>query len=336
MGALIEELDALAREGRFSGVLRLDEGDATLLVRAYGAADRRHGIANTVATRFAMASATKALTALTVVGLVERGVIDLAATARSLLGDDLPLIDDRVTIEHLLGHRSGIGDYLDEELQGDIGDHVLPVPVHELATTESYLRVLGGHPTAFAPDTAFAYCNGGYAVLALLAERAAGEPFPELVARLVCDPAAMRHTGFLRSDELPGGTATGYLDADGLRTNVLHLPVRGTGDGGAYTTVDDVHALWAAVFAGRVVASASLAAMVRPRSTSTSGRARYGLGFWLAAAGDAVQLEGYDAGVSFRSVHQPSSRRTCTVIANTSEGAWPLARLLDERFVADP
>jgi hypothetical protein len=45
-----------------------------------------------------------------------------------------------------------------------------------------------------------------------------------------------------------------------------------------------------------------------------------------------VMLEGSDAGVSFRSVHDPSSRTTHTVISNTSEGAWPITRLLDERF----
>ena len=41
-------------------------------------------------------------------------------------------------------------------------------------------------------------------------------------------------------------------------------------------------------------------------------------------------LEGYDAGVSFRSVHDPASGITPTVISNTSDGAWPIARLLDE------
>ena len=53
-------------------------------------------------------------------------------------------------------------------------------------------------------------------------------------------PAGMADTAFLRSDELPGRAALGYLDDDGLRTNVLHLPVRGNGDGGVYTTAADV------------------------------------------------------------------------------------------------
>jgi hypothetical protein len=43
-------------------------------------------------------------------------------------------------------------------------------------------------------------------------------------------------------------------------------------------------------------------------------------------------LEGYDAGVSFRSTHAPASRTTYTVISNTSEGAWPILDLLDERL----
>ena len=89
--------------------------------------------------------------------------------------------------------------------------------------------MLDGFPTKFPPDERFSYCNGGFVVLALIAERASGMPFRELVARRVCEPAGMTDTAFLRSDELPGGAAVGYLQADGLRTNVLHLPVRGTG-----------------------------------------------------------------------------------------------------------
>ncbi|CAN5419933.1 hypothetical protein BH23ACT3_BH23ACT3_18360 [soil metagenome] len=91
--------------------------------------------------------------------------------------------------------------------------------------------MLGGFPAKFAAGERFSYCNGGYLVLALVAERAAGTSFHELVHRQVCELAGMTLTEFLRSDELPGDAALGYLDNDGLRTNVLHLPVRGSGDG---------------------------------------------------------------------------------------------------------
>ena len=87
----------------------------------------------------------KVLTALTVMALVERGDLTLDTAARSVLGTDLPLIDDAVTVEQLMAHRSGISDYQDEDSGFDVDDYLIPVPVHELANTEQYLSVLGGH-----------------------------------------------------------------------------------------------------------------------------------------------------------------------------------------------
>ena len=209
---------------------------------------------NTVGTRFAVASGAKTLTALAVMRLVERGVLRLDTPARSLLGRDLPLVADDVTVEQLLAHRSGIGDYFDEDGDADVNDPVLPVPVHRLATTEQYLTVLDGHAQVSPAGERFAYNNAGYVVLALLAERASGTDFHQLVHTLVCEPAGMVDTAFLRSDELPGDAARGYLFADGLRSNVLHLPVVGSGDGGIYSTAADLSSLWDALLAGRVVA----------------------------------------------------------------------------------
>jgi CubicO group peptidase (beta-lactamase class C family) len=298
---------------------------------AYGLADRAHEIPNTLETVFGVASGTKTLTALTVMGLVERGTLELGTTARSLLGDELPLVADDVTIEHLLAHRSGIGDYLDEH-DLDVHDYVMPVPVHQLATTENYLTVLDGHQTAFVAGERFAYNNAGYVLLALLAERATGVEFYDLVRTLVCEPAGMTDTAFLRSDELPGRAALGYLSADGLRTNVLHLPVRGTGDGGIYSTAADISTLWDALLAGRIVPAARVADMLRPRSDWPEESERYGLGFHLHATRDDAWLEGYDAGVSCVSWHQPQSALTVTVIANWTDGAWPIHRVLREHL----
>ena len=76
--------------------------------------------------------------------------------------------------------------------------------------------------------------------------------------------------------------------------------------------------------------------MVRPHSAAPKHSKRYGLGFWLHASNDAVLLEGYDAGVSFWSVHDPRARVTLTVISNTSEGAWRISELLDEALLPAP
>ncbi len=335
MDRLRQAIDSIAEGEGFSGAVRVDRGDQVELAAAYGLADRPHEVPNTVDTQFAVASGTKGLTALAVAGLVEDGSLDLSTTARSVLGSDLPLIRNDVTVEHLLAHRSGIGDYVDEEGDLDPSDHVIPVPVHELAATEQYLVVLEGHPTKFAPGERFSYCNGGYVVLALIAERTSGVSFHELVHRRVCEPAGMTDSDFLRSDELPGRAAIGYLTADGgSRTNVFHLPVRGSGDGGIYSTVADISSFWRALFAGRIAPPARVAEMTCPRSEVPGASRRYGLGFWLDESSDGVMLEGQDAGVSFRSVHHPDRKLTHTVISNTSDGAWAVTELLAERLSA--
>lgn len=286
MGSLHESLARVAAEHRYSGVVRVDRSGRTELAESFGFAERPFPIPNTLDTQFGVASACKGLTALTVVSLVDEGRLGLDKTARSILGEDLPEIGDAVTVEHLLAHRSGIGDYLDE--------------------------------------------GEGFEVLALVVERLTGTSFHDLVKTRVCDPAGMHDTAFLRSDELPARAARGYLRADGLRTNVLHLPVRGSGDGGLYSTVDDIHAFWPALFAGRIVPSSWVEEMLLPRSDVPEEARRYGLGFWRDQSTEAVLLEGYDAGVSFRSVHDPSTALTWTVVSNTSDGAWPVAQHLSE------
>jgi CubicO group peptidase (beta-lactamase class C family) len=328
MPRLGDELDELAAKTTFSGVIRVDNPDESVIDRAYGFADRRWEIPNEVDTRFGLASGTKGLTALTVVSLIVDGMLELSTTARSLLADDLPLIRDDVTVEHLLAHRSGIGDYYDEEVETDVDAYVLAVPAGDLTTTEAYLPLLDGHATKFAPEERFSYCNSGYVVLALLAERASGVPYHELVVERVCARAGMRDTAFLRADELPGRTAVGYVDG-GRTTNVFKLPVRGSGDGGIYSTVADIRSLWTAFFAGAIVPRDWVEQMVRPRSED--GSSRYGLGFWLDASTEVVSLVGMDAGVSFRSSHDPRSGRTFTVVSNTTGGAWPIVRYLKER-----
>jgi CubicO group peptidase (beta-lactamase class C family) len=328
---LSEVVDSLAAETGFAGVVSVDRGGEIEFARAYGLASRATQVPNTTGTRFGIASGVKGMTALTVISLIEHDALRLSTTARSVLRTDLPLIGDDVTIEHLLAHRSGIGDHYDEEADNEITDYTLTVPAQDLATTEQYLAVLDGHPAKFAPGEQFSYCNAGYVVLALIAERVSGTPFPDLLRDRVAIPAGMPDTEFLRSDELPGRTATGYLPIEGLsRTNVFHLPVRGSGDGGIYSTAADISSFWRSLFAERIVSAHWVAEMVRPRSDVPAEQMRYGLGFWLHQSGGAVILEGYDAGVSFRTVHDPASHLTYTVISNSSDGAWPITARLAE------
>jgi CubicO group peptidase (beta-lactamase class C family) len=308
----------------FAGVVSVSAGDDLVFEHAYGQADRAHGTPVTTATRFGIASATKGFTALAVVSLALDGALGMGTPVRSLLGTDLRLIDDRVTVEQLLTHRSGIGDYVDEDLPEPLP---LQVPVQDLDTTEDYLPALDGIPPKFPPGTRFSYCNSGYVVLALLAERVSGVPFPELVAQRVWKPAGMTETSFPRSDEPTAGQATGYCD-DG-RINVFLLPVRGSGDGGAFSSVNDLRRFWRALFRASLVPRDWVHRMTTAAARDTGHPFGYGMGFWVRDDG-YVLLDGCDHGVSCRSVHDPISDRTVTVLSNTTYGAFPVARRLAE------
>ena len=87
------------------------------------------------------------------------------------------------------------------------------------------------------------------------------------------------------------------------------------------------------MFGGVIVSKDRVAELVTPRSDEPSESRRYGMGFWLHETRDVVMLEGMDAGVSFRTMHDPNAGLTFTVMSNTSDGAWPLAKCLEARLI---
>ena len=247
MGALASRIDGVAAGNAFSGVVRVDRAASRvrpgLRARRPRPRDRR-----TRSTRgSAIASGAKGLTALAVVSLVEDGVLELATTravgARRRPAADRRRRDRRAPAGPPLRHRrlprrGAPGDDVDRLRAAGPGPRAGRRP-------RSTSRCSTGTRPQFPPGERFAYCNGGYVVLALIAERASGVPFHDLVRQRVCEPAGMGDTAFLRSDELAGARRARLpRRSTALRTNVFHLPVRGSGDGGIYSTVADISALW--------------------------------------------------------------------------------------------
>ena len=330
----VPDLDEAIAAAKFTGLATVHVGAKREFARAEGMANRAHGTANTADTRFAIASGAKAFTALAAMRLVEEGVLTLDDPVRPTLGKDLPLIDDAVTLRHLLTHTSGIGDYLDESGDWDPLEYVLKQPVHTLATTEGYVPELDGFPQEETPGETFRYNNGAFVVAALVIERISGRGFHELVDTEVCQRAGLKKTSFLRNDNLPGDAALGYLEHDGNWTNVLHFPVRGNGDGGLYTTADDMAAFWLALGEGKIVSKDNAALMTSPAPTSPKEGSSYGIGFWLSEDGLTRYIVGGDAGVSFVSAHQPDTKVTATVFGNMADVADAVMPVLDPVFAS--
>ena len=206
--------------------------------------------------------------------------------------------------EHLLAHRSGIGDYRRDEEDRVDQRLLMPVLVRDLATTDDYVRILDA-PTVFPAGERFATTTPAMSCSQHSPRQRPARPFrPRGGPRM---PTG-RHTdtAFLRSDELPGRVAQGHLRSEGLWTNVLHPPVRGNGMVDS-TTVADLH-----VRSGRrsspdaSCARRRFARMVSPHSDWPEESRRYGLGFHLHAHTDEVFPRGLRRRSVFLSRYRPS------------------------------
>ncbi len=329
--ALVTEL---AHQHDFSGAVRITVDREPVVSAAFGLANRTHHIRNTVDTRFAIASGTKLLTALGIGALIDEGTLALDTRLHDAVSFDLSGIAEHVTIAHLLSHTSGVYDYYDEELIDETAGFdtfELPIAPHKLLRPMDYHPMVVGGAMKFAPGERFSYSNGGYVILGMVIEELAGD-YHSFIQSRVLERAGMDASGFFRFDRLPEHTASGYVDTDnGWRSNIYILPIIGGPDGGAYVTVADMEALWRA-FLAKEILSPDLTHTFARNLVHCEGVKYYGYGLWLRQVPEqpvVLYIEGCDAGVSFQSSCYGEGT-IATVASNTTDGAWPLAKAIDD------
>ena len=314
----------------FSGVVLVQQAGETVFEGAYGRANRADDIPNTVSTRFATASGTKTFTSLAVCQLVEQGKLSFDTLLNECVTEDYPQKDAPVTLHHVLSHTSGLPDYYDEEQSDEALLEVWAArTVARVRHPRDVLSLFPDRPLKFAPGTGFSYNNGAYVLLGLVIEGASGMSYHDYVTEHVFRRAGMENSGFFPLDELPSGTAQGYMEPQGLRTNVYALPELALPDGGAFVTAPDMAHFWDAMRNHRLLSPENTARMMQPHTQApTHGSNRwYGYGLWMTRDGDDVvqyDVLGGDAGVGFLSRYAPGSDLVATVACNDSMTVWPL------------
>ena len=227
-------LDERAAADAFSGVAVLVRGERTLMSGAWGEADREHGVAAKLETRFNVASIGKLFTRTAIAQLAEQGKLSLDDKLAKYL-PDFPNAE-AITLEMLCAHRSGVGDIFNAQYQA--------MDRSKLRHNRDYLELIRGQPLWFAPGTGERYSNGGYVLLGEVVARASGEDFYDYLAKHVFAPAGMRATGAPIVGDGTPGLARGYTrqgaDAGRERDNVATQPARGSGAGGLYSTAADL------------------------------------------------------------------------------------------------
>ena len=318
----------------FSGVITIRQKENVLYEGAFGYANRSNRIANTLATRFGIASGTKFFTALAIGKLIEAQKLSFSTLLKDCLALNFAHYSQDITIQHLLTHTSGIPDYLDEDSITDFDNIHLSIPWYALKSPRDYLAVFPDQPMKFAPGQGFSYSNGGYILLGVVIEELTGMRYQDFVEQEIFKPIGMDQSGYFVSNKLPEKTALGYImEADGgWRTNVFNLPIIGASDGGAFTTVGDVATLWKSFWTYEILPKAlvDIYSQAYVKAEPAGEHIYYGHGLWMREHDSRTYfLVGGDAGVSFKSLVDRAAELEVTVISNSSHGAWPVLKDID-------
>ena len=318
MEDLTSKLGQAAAESELSGVLSVFRGESTLYSEAFGYRDVKNRLPNTTGTLFGIASGTKVFTALGIGVLVDQGALALDTAVGEIDGEYRGFVDEQATILHLLTHTSGIYDYYDEEIEQDFDHFSVEIPWCELETPSDYYPLFEGQATKFRPGERYSYSNGGYVFLGMLIEKLTGMLYRDFIRDNVLQPAGMQRSGFYALNDLPENTANGYLE-DLRTTNIYQLPLRGGGDGGMFTTTDDLRAFWDSLFSHKIL-SEGLTKTYLDTHWSFEDTRGYGCGLYKRLDDSVFSISGSDAGVGFLSRHLPQEKLTVNVLSNVTNG----------------
>jgi len=241
LGAQLDSALRAAAQRGFSGVVRVQRGDALLLRKGYGLANRDSRIPFNDGTVIQIGSNTKDFTLVTLLRLQQRGRLSLGDS----LGKHFPAApaDKRgITLQQIVEHRGGfpIG------LGGDF----------ERLTRDELLQRAFAAPLRAQPGTREIYSNTGYAILAAVIEQVTGRSYDAHVRDDVLVPLGLENTGYLLPRFDPDRIAHGYANGED-RGNTLLKPHAADGpywnlrgNGGMLSTVEDMHAFYRALFDG--------------------------------------------------------------------------------------
>lgn len=248
-------IEAALPEHIGAAVLVIDDGEV-IFREAYGLADVENNTPVTPQTNFRIASVTKQFTATAVMLLVDKGRISLDDTLDKFF-PGFPDYGQSITVRHILNHTSGLPDYEDRIPEGTT------LQVHD----RDVLKItLDTDEPLFKPGSQYQYSNTGYALLALIVEQASGQPFHEFVRNRIFKPCRMdRSVVFVRGlNEVPGRAFGHKLQDSVWVRNDQSVTSAVLGDGGVYSSIDDLARWVRALHAERLLRENSYKAMYAP------------------------------------------------------------------------
>lgn len=304
--ALFAAWDRPGSPGCVVGVIQ----DGTLVhARGFGEASLEHGVPITPETVFDLGSTSKQFTAAAIGLLVQDGKLRVEQEIHEWLGE-LPDFGADVTLDHLLHHTSGLPDYIGL-MTDDEAD--VTTPEQALAALKAVTEL------HFEPGTRFEYSNTNYFLLALVAARAAGQPFHEFVEARIFAPLGMQTTRLFHDHTLViPHRASAYAPRKGGGFRVNLSDWEQLGDGAVQTSLLDL-VRWDANFTTHAVGGDALQAFLHARQPLADGRSNdYARGLFVARFEGRERVSHGGAWAGFRAelMRFPAEKTTIVCLAN--------------------
>lgn len=291
IAAIRAETERLASQDKFAGAVMISKNGAPILAAAFGLADREKNVENRVDTRFRIGSMNKMFTAVATLQLAQAGKIDLKATVGKYIRD-YPNTDiaNKVTIEQLLSHTGGTGDFFGPEFDQNR---------LSLQKLTDYIKLFGKRGSKFEPGSQWDYSNYGFLLLGVIVQNVSGQDYYEYVREHVFKPAGMKRTDSLPesdrvSDRSLGYTRFGEGKATALHSNSETLPPRGTSAGGGYSTVEDL-CRFASALTGHKLLNPQYTELLTTGKVD-AGPDKYAFGFFEGRTSESVRWFGHGGG----------------------------------------
>lgn len=305
----MSEIDQLMQryDGAVPGASLLVLHDGKPVVRkSWGLADLEAGIAATPKTNYRLASVTKQFTASAILLLVQDGRLRLDDRIRQWL-PTLPDATDQITIRQVLTHTSGLIDYEDVMAPGATMQ-VRDADVLRLLETQD--------STYFKPGAKYAYSNTGYSLLALIVERASGMSFASFLRDRIFTPLGMSQTvAFESGISTVADRAFGYTLRNGAWIQRDQSSTSAVlGDGGVYSSIDDMAKWDAALYDSRLLSDQSRRLAFAAHTDTNAADVKYGFGWRIT--GETFWHSGETTGFRNVIVRYPGRRITVVILTN--------------------
>jgi CubicO group peptidase (beta-lactamase class C family) len=303
------EYDSTQSPGCALGVI---QGGRLAYARGYGMANLEHGVPIDTTTVFRIGSTSKQFTAMAILLLEQAGQLSLEDDIRKYL-PELRESSPPITIHHLLDHTSGIRDYLTLSWLAGYRDedYYTDADVLDLLS-----RQLG---TDFEPGSSHSYSNSGYFLLSQIVLRVADRSLREYAAESIFAPLGMEHSHFHDDHtHLVPQRAAGYAAEDEGGFSISQTALEMVGDGGVFTSIEDLVKWDHNFYAPEVGNEALLERMQTARSTTEGKSLDYALGLVVDEYRGLRRVHHGGAFVGYRAqlTRFPTERTSIAVLCN--------------------